>query len=201
MMITATTKALQRVGIEIDPEELDRRIAQAILETVAGVPLIDPAPELTAEERRLLEAGGADLSPLRPGEKEALLHTASEYAALLSSSLTVTEAARRLGVDGSRIRQRLAAHQLYGIRRPAGWLIPRFQFEGNHLVPGLERVLPRLDPRLHPLAVVSWLARPCPDLSRPGDVEETPISPLEWLRGGGSPEIIAELADDVAGFG
>jgi len=84
----------------------------------------DPRTELTAEERALLEAGGADLRPLGPGEDEPVVRAAAEYAALLASALTVPAAARRLGVDGSRVRQRLAARQLYGIRRPTGWPIP-----------------------------------------------------------------------------
>ena len=84
----------------------------------------DPRTELTAEERALLEAGGADLRPLGPGEDEPVVRAAAEYAALLASALTVPEVARRLGVDGSRVRQRLAARQLYGIRRPTGWPIP-----------------------------------------------------------------------------
>jgi hypothetical protein len=199
-MVTATTKALQRVGIDIAPEELDGRIAQAVLEIVPRHAVLDPRAEFTAEERSVLEEGGADLSPLRAGENEAIIRTAADYAALLSSSLTVPEAARRLGVDGSRVRQRLGSRQMYGIRRSTGWLLPIFQFEAGHLVPGLERVLPRLNPRLHPLAVVSWFSRPCPDLFRPGDPEETPLSPLDWLRSGGSPEAVADLADDAVGF-
>jgi hypothetical protein len=199
-MITATAKALQRLGIDIAPEELDRRIAQALLEIVPRHAVADPRSEFTAEERALLEEGGADLGPLRPGEDEAVVRTAAAYAALLASALTVPEAARRLGVDGSRIRQRLSARQMYGIRRPTGWLLPIFQFEGDRLVPGIERVLPRLNAHLHPLAVVGWFTRPHPDLFRPDDPDETPISPLEWLRSGGDPEVAAELADDAVGY-
>lgn len=199
-MVTATEKALRRVGIEIAPDELDRRIAQAVLDIVPPYALGDPRAEFTADERSVLEEGGADLSPLRAGEDDAIIRTAAEYAALLSSSLTVPEAARRLGVDGSRVRQRLGSRQMYGIRRSTGWLLPLFQFESDHLVSGLERVLPRLNPHLHPLAVVSWFSRPHPDLFRPDDPEQTPLSPIDWLRSGGNPEGVAELADDAVGF-
>jgi hypothetical protein len=156
--------------------------------------------ELTADERAVLEAGGANLRPLEPEEDEPVVRAAAEYAALLASALTVPEAARRLGVDGSRVRQRLIARQMYGIRRPTGWLLPLFQFEGDGLVPGIERVLPRLSGQMHPLAVVGWLSRPHPDLHRPDDPSETPISPLEWLRSGGGPDAVAERAEDAAGY-
>ena len=198
--MSATAEALRRVGLGISPEELDRRVAQAVLSVVPGHAVADPRPELTAEERAVLEAGGADLRPLGPGEDEPVVRAAADYAALLAASLTVPEAARRLGVDGSRVRQRLAARQLYGIRRPTGWLLPLLQFEGDRLVPGIERVLPRLDPRLHPLAVVGWLTRPHRDLHPPGDPEEEPVPPLAWLRSGGSAELVAELAEDAAGY-
>ena len=46
---------------------------------------------------------------------------------------------------------------MYGIRRPSGWLLPLFQFDGDRLVPDIERVLPRLDPRLHALAAAQKL--------------------------------------------
>lgn len=193
-------EALRRVGIDVSPEELDRRIAQALLEVVPPHAVGDLGAEFSSAERAVLEAGGVDLSPLRPGEDESVLRTATGYAALLASSLTVREAARRLGVDGSRVRQRLSARQMYGIRRPTGWLLPIFQFDEDRLVPGIERVLPRLNPRLHPLAVLGWFTRPHPDLHRPGDPEETPIAPLEWLRSGGTPEVAAELAGDAAGY-
>src|SRR5688572_11643270 len=123
-MTSATAEALRRVGLGISPEELDRRIAQAVLAVVPGHAVADPRLEFTADERAVLEEGGADLRPLGADEDEPVVRAAAEYAALLSSSLTVPQTARRLGVDGSRVRQRLAARQLYGIRRPSGWLLP-----------------------------------------------------------------------------
>ena len=199
-MRSATAEALQEAGISISAEELDRRVAEAIRELVTHRPTVDPRTEFTPEEHAVLVEGGFDLSPLRPSDINPELRAAEQYAALLATSLTVREAAQRLGVDGSRIRQRLLARQMFGIRRPTGWLLPMFQFDGNRLVPGIERVLSHLNPHVHPLAVVHWFVRPHPDLCRPGDVDETPMSPRDWLLSGGNPELVAELAEDAAGY-
>lgn len=200
-MSTATEEALRKAGVRIDPEDLDRLIAQAVRDVVPRqAVLVDPRAEFSPAERMVLEEGGVDLGPLRDGEETALVRTAAEYGTLLASSLTVRQVAERLGVDESRVRQRLAAHQLYGIRRPSGWLLPLFQFHGERLAPGIERVLPRLDARLHPLAVLGWFTRPHPDLHRPGDAEEAAISPLDWLRVGGDPDVVCELVEDAIGY-
>jgi hypothetical protein len=114
----------------------------------------------------------------------------------------VAQAAGHLGVAESRVRQRLGERTLYGIKRPGGWRLPRFQFTTRvterGTVPGIERVLPRLAPDLHPLEVVGWLTTPNPDLTV-GE-EERPVSPLDWLTAGLSPAAVADLAEDAGTF-
>ena len=53
-------------------------------------------------------------------------------------------------MDDSRIRQRLAARALYGIKVRDGWRLPVFQFDGAAVVPGLSTVFSRFDMELHP---------------------------------------------------
>ncbi len=106
------------------------------------------------------------------------------------------EVARLLGVDDSRVRQRLTKRSLYGIKLPDGWRLPAFQFDParpGRLVPGIGRVLPRLDPALHPVAVYRWFTLPNVDLV----LDDTPVSPLDWLRSGGDPTEVAALAADL----
>jgi hypothetical protein len=197
---TAALTALQDAGVAISEEELDARIAAAIRDILGQSRLESHEPEFSSQDRAILSEGGFDLSPRRPGEANPALLAAERYAALLASALTVTEAARRLGVDGSRIRQRLLARQLFGIRRRSGWLLPRFQFTDRGLVPGIERVLPHLPAGLHPLVVAAWFATPHPDLTLPGDTTEAAAPPREWLLAGGDPESAANLAEDAAGY-
>ena len=146
----------------------------------------------------MLASGGLDTSPLRAGEGEPLTETALEYARLLQSSLSVEQAAKLLGVNPSRVRQRLTGHPrtLYGIKEGKAWRVPRFQFAGRKAVPGVAAVIGALPPDLHPVAVRRWLTTPHPDL-RVDAGEARPVAPLEWLRTGRAPEVVADLARGI----
>lgn len=187
------SELLRRHGIALSPQAFERIVAAA----VERLPMIGAtsggAGEVTVAERAALESGGFDLGPRRPDEADPLATTAAGFAALLAASPTAHQAAHRLGVDGSRIRQRLAARTLYGVKLPEGWRLPIFQFDGDRLVPGISAVLPRLDPALHPLAVIRWFEQPNPDLVLDGE----PVSPRDWLRAGGSPEAVIVQAADL----
>jgi len=121
---------------------------------------------------------------------------AARYEALMRSSLTTQQAARKLGVNESRIRQRLLAtpRQLYGIRDRNVWRLPAFQFSRSGLVPNIEQVIGRLDPALDPVAVHTWFHAPNIDLA-----EGLPqaLTPLQWLRQGRRPDVVADLAEDL----
>jgi hypothetical protein len=166
----------------------------------AGVGSSGPAEAsvLTAEEERVLASGGFDTSPLRAEETEPLARTAIEYARLLQSSLNVEQAAARLNVDPSRIRQRLAAEPrtLYGVKEGRSWRLPKFQFAGMKLVPGIDQVFAALPRDLHVVAVQRWFTTPHSDLHA-DPKEEQSIAPLDWLRTGGAPEVVAELAREI----
>lgn len=193
-----STAVLERAGLQVDPDEFDRLVADALEVVVPLRPPPDPTTELSGDELALLAAGGMRFDPLPSGSAHPLARTAAQYAALLGSSLSVAQAAIHLGVAQSRVRQRLGERTLYGIKGPAAWRLPRFQFAARGTVPGIERVLPRLAPDLHPLAVVGWFTTPNPDL--PVGEEERPVSPLEWLNAGLSPKAVANLAEDVGTF-
>ncbi len=193
--MTVSPDLLRRGGITLSPDRFLALVEQVVAEMPAAAPASGIA-DLAPEEVDALQRGGLDLSPLEPNEEDAFARAAAAYAALIASSLTVQEAARRLGVDGSRIRQRLAARTLYGIKRSDGWRIPVFQFDGDHLLPGLGVVAARLDPSLHPLAVFRWFTTPDPDL----EVDNRSLSPRDWLRVGNDPGPVAALAE-VLGMG
>lgn len=181
MALSAET--LRRHGIAGSPAQVERLLVAAIEalpevgEAVAG---------FTPRELEALRAGGLDLAPTHAQEPDPLAETAARYAALLATSLTVTEAARRLGVDASRVRQRLAAHTLYGVKVAGGWRLPAFQFDGNRVLPGWDVVARALPADLHPLAVAAWAEQPDPDLEGDGQA----LSPRDWLRTGGDPAAI-----------
>jgi len=152
----------------------------------------EPRHDLTEGETDVLTRGGLDLSRREAGEESALASTTARYAAILGTSLTTAEAARRLGVDPARIRQRLAARTLYGIRTPQGWRLPAFQFHEDGALPGIEEVLPRLGTHLHPVAIHNFLSLPNADLH--SEDLDRDLSPREWLRAGFPTQAIADLA-------
>jgi hypothetical protein len=155
-----------------------------------------PGP-LTDAERKALEAGGLDLRPARAGEPDPALEGAARFARLVNESLSAAEAAERLGVNESRIRQRLLAKPptLYAIKAGREWRLPRFQFGRKGAIPGLPALIEALPDDIDVVSLESWLMTPNPDLALGED--ERPLSPLDWLNRGGAPARIAELAREL----
>ncbi|HEX4966268.1 MAG TPA: hypothetical protein VF173_36000 [Thermoanaerobaculia bacterium] len=158
----------------------------------------NPLPDLTAAEAGVLKRGGFSREPEEAGGDDPLVQTVAEYAALLESSLSTVEAARKLGVEPRRIRQRLTATPptLYGLRIGSTWYVPEFQFDGDGLVQGFGQVVSRLDPALHPVAVFRWFTCQNADLPAEG-LGGRNLSPRDWLRMGLPVEPIAELAANL----
>jgi hypothetical protein len=177
--------------------EIETAVGELLAATAAGAEGTESGG-LTADEARVLASGGLDTAPLRAGEEEPLIETALEYARLLQSSLSVEQAAQLLGVNPSRIRQRLTGHPrtLYGLKEGRSWRVPRFQFAGRKPIPGVAAVIGALPPDLHPVAVRRWFTAPHPDLRVDPD-ESRPVTPLEWLRTGRAPGVVADLARHI----
>ena len=142
-----------------------------------------PSAPFTELERRALKGIGFD--PDAPGDDHGVVEeSAKAYALLLAQSYTVVQVARMLRTDRSRVRQRLGGprRSLYGIKVGAEWLIPRFQFEGNGVIPGFAEVVRHLALDLHPLSVEGWLTNTDADLEE--EEGGRTMTPLEWLRSG-----------------
>lgn len=122
---------------------------------------------------------------------EALARAA--LSEIVDSALSVEEAAKRLGVSPSRVRQRLAERTLQGIKHGGAWRLPEFQFAKRGLVPGIEVVLKALAVGVSAVAVARWFATPNPDLCT-RDEDEQPLTPLGWLADGNPPQLAAALA-------
>ncbi len=192
----STVAFLHTHGIQVAPESLDPMVEEAVSRLQRTLYRPDSRVDLTEAEADALEQGGFVLEPESPAIDDPLARTVAEYAALLKSSLSTAEAAKRMGVDPSRIRQRLTSDPptLYGIRIGASWYIPEFQFDGGELVQGIGEVIANLDSELHPVAVFRWFTTPNPDLEpRAGGN----LSPRDWLRLGLPVQPVAELASNL----
>ena len=149
--------------------------------------------ELTAVELDVLRAGGVDLD--RAVTRDPFESTVVLFAALIESSLSTTEAAERLGVATSQVRQMIARRTLYSVKLDERRYVPRFQFRRDGaLVPNITRVNPAVPSDLHPVEVYEWYTLPEPDLAIDDGEERRAISPLDWLDTGGSPARVTALA-------
>jgi hypothetical protein len=194
----STFAFLHSHGIEVAPERLDALVKEAVSRLQRTLYRQDPREDLTAAEAETLERGGFSLDPQELDSEDPLAQTVAMYAALLKSSFSTVEAAQKLGVDPSRIRQRLTSFPptLYGIRIGTSWYIPEFQFDGERLVRGVGEIVSRLDSELHPVAVFRWFTSPNADLST-DSLEGRSLSPRDWLRMGLPVEPVAEMASNL----
>jgi hypothetical protein len=154
---------------------------------------VRPADYFGQPQQATLRKLGASLQPLRPEELGSIAGLAAAHGELVQHSLTVAKMAKRLGVDTSRVRQRIYARSLYAFKHRGTWLVPAFQVDGRKLVPGLDLAVAELSPQLHPVAVSRWFTTPNADLLL-GDER---VSPIAWLSSGGPPDIVATLAGDI----
>lgn len=188
MMVTAD--ALHRAGIEQSPETFADAVRRVIETMPAAESRTTSRAELTPADVAALERGGFDLDHIDHGVDDPYLRGRATYAALLASSLSVAEVAAMLHVDESRVRQRLAKRTLYGVKLDGAWHLLTFQFADGRLIPGLERVLPALDPSLHPVGVYQWFTLPDCDL----EIADEPRSPRDWLLHGEDAGVVVALA-------
>jgi hypothetical protein len=183
---------LREVGIDASPSEFLGLVRDAA-EQLRTVPALDPRKQLSSAEAEALERGGFSLAVPRRHQGGLAPGTVAAYVAMMDDALSVGEAAKRLHVDQSRVRQLLANRSLYGVKAKGEWRLPRFQFAARGTVPGIQEVLRAVPGDLHPVEVLTWLGNPDPDL----EIGDQALSPLDWLRSGGDPERASEVARDL----
>ena len=162
----------------------------ALQRTPAGVS--EPGRELSESGVSVLKEEGIDPDLLPEGDP--LMSSGAAYLTLLDEALSAKQAAARLKVSPSRIRQRLLKQEIYGVKAGRDWRLPAWQFTRARLVPGLDSILPRLSPDLHPLTVQGFFSTPQPELI---GTESEPVPPLRWLLDGGDPAVVAALGEDL----
>lgn len=165
-----------------------------LLETAADVAERREDTEALPEtEQRLWEASGARFDDTASVPR-AKARMATAFADLAGRSIHGDAAlAKILGVDRSRISQRVSERSLYAFSTTDDRYFPRWQIHGRRTLPHLKVVLETLDAHLHPLSVDHWFTSPNVDLVVGDDL----ATPVEWLTTGGDPAVVAELAADV----
>lgn len=179
--------------------EANRLMADVLFESITH-PVADPESELTYEEARVLDEGGATLPDEHiSGTQDPAMHSAARRALLLSEGLDTQAAARALGIKSeSRVRQRIADGTLYAVKVGREWRLPLFQFEldeqGNPVreIPNIAYVLQALPRDALPLEIHNWLSEPRDYLH--DEKADRTLSPVEWLSTGGSVQRLVQAA-------
>lgn len=154
------------------------------------------APLSTAESAFLRAHGGPAAGEVLDADPAVLVQDArraevARMAAVLADSVGIAEAAMLLGVDRSRISQRLSAGSLWSFRLGRGRRLPRWQFTADgRSLPGLDVVVAAIPAELSPESVAGFMNTAQPELEG--------RTPVAHLAGGGDPRPVAEL---VTGLG
>ena len=172
------------------PETLNAALKDAIGRLQAS--LFGPArSELTAAEVAMLERAGVDVDQ-RPGTEDSVLQFATEYAAILATSMTPAKVARMLGLTPVRVRQMIRQRTLYAIRVGGRWHVPTFQFDGDALIRNIGQVNQRLA-ELDPVSAVRWYTSADAELE---DSFGNLMTPLEWIGTGRDTQAVIGIVPD-----
>jgi len=110
----------------------------------------------------------------------------------VTGSLSVAEAAQRLGIDSSRVRHRLSKGSLVGFMIGGKRRLPAWQFTDDPKQPvltGLSQVISALPHDMHPASVQNFMSTPQEDLL----IDDHGVTPVEWLRLGGDPQEVVDI--------
>ena len=103
----------------------------------------EPTEGLTEAEQKVLKEGGLRLT--RTSDRDPISDTALEFAELVATSLSSGEAAKRIGVTPTRVRQLIGDGEIHSFTLNGKRLIPEFQIHGNSLVNNIRLVNRVLD--------------------------------------------------------
>lgn len=153
------------------------------------------APLSTAESAFLRTHAGPAAGEVLDADPAALVQDArraevARMTGLLADSVGIAEAALLLGVDRSRISQRLSAGSLWSFRLGRSRRLPRWQFTADGpSLPGLDIVVAAIPAELAPESVAGFMNTVQPELEG--------RTPAAHLAGGGDPHPVAELVDSL----
>jgi hypothetical protein len=182
--MTTVLAVLQEHSVAANEAQVAREL-RVLLDPIAST------SSITADEAQFLgEFGGV---PKASAEELRGLAARSAARAVLEAaqSLSRSQVAQLLGIDGSRVSHRTRERSLYSYAGAAGRRrYPAWQFRDGKLLPGLAEVLIAISEQAHPVTVRTFMATRDDALLLHGE----PVSPIEWLAAGGRPAPVAELA-------
>ena len=108
----------------------------------------------------------------------------------LNSIVGDGEMAQELGVDRTRVSQKVREQSLYFFENAEGRCFPRWQLVDGKPIRELKKLIAAFDRTLHPLTVEHWMGARNAELVIDGES----VTPTQWLITGGHIDIVSELA-------
>ncbi|HEX2704924.1 MAG TPA: helix-turn-helix domain-containing protein [Candidatus Lustribacter sp.] len=130
----------------------------------------------------LLDSPGAAHSMIEAGRL-------ANRVRLLADTLSAAEVADLLGITAGNVSRGASEGRLYSVHVGRGRRFPRWQFAGGQTLPGMAAIVAAVPRDLHPEAVHAAMTRANEALGG--------MSPVDWLAGGGSPDVVGELVSDL----
>jgi hypothetical protein len=176
-------------------DEGRREFAEAALALAAQ--LVEKRTDDTAEaplgddERAALALLGIDADEAMPYASfygsAPVREGLARRARMVETALPLAEAAKRMGVSDSRLRQRITEGTLVAIQKPhgRGWLVPGFQLTEQGELPYLARILSARRRSVGAEALARIFELPNEELKG--------RSPRDWLVAGGEPAPVERI--------
>ncbi len=185
----------QQMGIEGGAEAVTHAAATFI--RLHPLYFVSPSSrDLSEHELNVLRDGGFPSIPDTVSLGDNIAIVAGEVGVMIAGAFTQSQVAELLGVDQSRIRQRISQGTLYAITGENNVkVLPRFQFTVSGALPVLEKVLPAINKDTHPIAVQRFFLTASADLY--SDELKTNLTPRDWLIIGHNPDVVARMAADL----
>lgn len=181
-------------GWDVLERHFDGLTAEEVDAELALVPQSGATPVAAASAAYLADHGGPDLDgkPEVRGDvhRRRTVAAARTLSEVLESTLTLDQAAEKLGISRSRLSHRLGEGTMWAVTISGRRRLPRWQVTPDGaLLPGLAAIVEVIPTALHPLAVEAFMTTPRPDFDD--------LSPVDWLVSGGDP---APVVDWLAGM-
>ncbi|PXW99159.1 hypothetical protein C8E89_14121 [Mycolicibacterium moriokaense] len=173
------------LSVEEVLDELDSAFAAIPLATTLSATEVDFL-RTHAEPRAaaVIDAWSAD------NERQARARIAlQQLTSAVSGSVSIKEAAAILRVDRSRVSRRISGKALWAFTLQGSRRIPRWQFLGDELLPGLDLIVPAIPRGTTPTVLDAFMHTPQTDFD-----DRTPI---EHLAAGGDPALVAGFINDL----
>jgi hypothetical protein len=184
------------LGALLAKHQIDLTVEEVLDELDSAFAAIPGASTLSATEVDFLRthagpgAAGVIDAWSAGNERQARARIAvRQLTSAVSGSVSIKEAAAILGVDRSRVSRRITGKALWAFDLQGSRRIPRWQFLGEELLPGLDVIVPAIPRGTTPAVLEVFMHTPQSDFD-----DRTPI---ELLAAGGDPALVAGFIADL----